>query len=220
MSVKIKTLTWYAFLVWAVIELAISVGNFKSSAWPALPSWLDFIFFALAAANILLLAAEHVGRRKAWLSFFIVTVLSGAACYFGRDFVNLSYTPLMGPMIVGSVPLALPLLWWTVVGGFYLVYRYVLPVFDARVLALMISVSVLVFDWILEPFAWRIKFYWLWNHGTVPWQNYFVWLLLSFVLARLVPLKGDSSPAGYQKPIIVISVMLAVFILTRLAQML
>jgi len=220
MNRKAAQFLWYAFLAWAIIELTVSVGKFKSTVWPTLPAWLDFTFFALAAANVLLLASEHVGSRKAWLSFFIVTILSGTACYLGRDFVNLSYTPLMGPMIGGSLPLALPLLWWALVGSLYLLYRYILPIFDARVLALLTAVSILVFDWLLEPFAWRIKYYWIWNHGEIPWQNYFAWLILAFLLARLVPLKGASAPAGYQKPLSVILVLLAVPVLTRLAQML
>jgi uncharacterized membrane protein YhaH (DUF805 family) len=61
MNHRSRTAFWYLFLAWSVLEFAISVLKFKSSTWPALPAWIDFIFFALAAVNLLYFAAAHVG---------------------------------------------------------------------------------------------------------------------------------------------------------------
>jgi uncharacterized membrane protein len=211
MNRNIRNISWYLFLAWSALELAINLGKFKSAALPALPAWIDFVFYTLAAANILFEAAAHVGWKKTWLSFLIVGAVGGGACYFGSTRIGPAYTPLMGPLIANTLPLALPLLWWTVIGGFYLLFRYLLPIFDPRVLALLTAVATLLFYTLLEPFAARVKLYWIWNQGSAPWLNYFSWLLLAFALARIIPLKGDSAPADFKRPLIAILIMLLIF---------
>jgi hypothetical protein len=215
MNRKFRQAVWLAFLAWAALELVTSGAKFRPASCPALPPWIDFGFFALAAAVILFEAAAHVGWRTGWLAFAIVGVTSGGACWLAARRFGPEITPMLGPMI-GGLPLALPLLWWAMIGGLYLLYHCLLPLFDARVVALLTGVSSLVLYALLEPFASQHKFYWLWPGGKAPWLAYFGWLLLAFGLARLAPLKGDSKPAGWRRPLTVIAALAAVFVSGRL----
>ncbi|MDR2462735.1 MAG: hypothetical protein LBD30_03030 [Verrucomicrobiales bacterium] len=206
-----KKIFWWLFLAWSALELTVSAARFQSAGIPALPSLIDFVFFTLAAAVILFEAASHVGWRKTWLAFFIVVTVSGAAFRLGAPRLGLACTPTMGLLIADSLPLALPLLWWSLIGGFYLTYHRVLPIFDARVVALLVALSALTVGWLLEPFASRLKHYWLWEQGSAPWLYWLGWLVLAFALARIIPLRGDSKPTGCQKPLTVTLILAVLF---------
>ncbi|MDR1303590.1 MAG: carotenoid biosynthesis protein [Verrucomicrobiales bacterium] len=215
MNRAIRNICWHLFLACAALEFIISTVRTHAAPWPALTVWVDFTFFALAAAVVLCEAAAHAGWRPALLALLIISTVSGAACWFGASYLRLTYTPMLGPLIARTLPLAVPLLWWSLIGGGYLVWHRVLPLFDARMVAFLTAISALTVGWLLEPFATRVKFYWTWEHGAAPWQYYLGWLALAFILARVVPLQGDSQPVSCRRPLTVTLVMAAWFALGR-----
>ncbi|MDR1192261.1 MAG: carotenoid biosynthesis protein [Verrucomicrobiales bacterium] len=207
----IRKVVWYAFLIGAAVEFSLASAGYHAVA---LTGWLDFAFCTLAAAVILSEAAAHVGWRMAALAGVIVVTVSGAVAWLGAPRAGLCYTPAFGPLLANRLPLVLPLLWWALAGGWYLVWHRALPVFDARVVALLVAGALLLTDWLLEPFAAR-RYYWTWAQGAAPGLNYLGWLALAFILARVVPLRGDSKPDNLYRPLTVTLALAALFLTAR-----
>jgi len=199
MNRKIRQFFWYAFLVFAVLEFVAGVVKFGSEQCPSLPMWLDLVFFSLAAINVLYFVAGHVGAMKARLSFGIVIVIVGAICWFEARHTDFDFTAKAEPMLFGTVPVMLLLMWWSVIGAAYLFWHRVLPLYDARVVALLTTTVATAMDFLLQPGA--------------GWLHYFTWFLAFFFIARVLPLKGDSKPVDGLKPLAVLVIFAVIFAL-------
>jgi putative membrane protein len=51
--------------------------------------------------------------------------------------------------------------------------------------ALITGLLCMGYDFVLEPFASRVRNYWVWADGIIPPQNYMAWFVLSGLLAWL-----------------------------------
>lgn len=89
------------------------------------------------------------------------------------------YTETLQPQISG-VPIAISISWVMVVAVSYLI---VLRAKHLNLFATVVysSALVLAFDFLLEPFASFINFYWKWTLSFVPLQNYVTWFLAAAV---------------------------------------
>lgn len=231
--VVLGRISWLVFLIWSTVGLAIVASGFDAAAierlgWPAwitrfaigILGWGDFLFLFFAACVVFAVAWHAMGLAYCLRAAAIVMIGSGVVetigTWTGFPFGAYTYMGRMGPQI-GPLPLAIPLAWWLVVGGFYLSGRQLLPLADARMLSLGTAAAATFFDWILEPFAWQVRGYWVWHDGAVPVQNYAAWFALSFILARIspfhraVPQRLDLRPAG------ALTLTLLLFIIGRLA---
>jgi len=225
---------WGAFLVWStlgIFSIVLGVNLSAVSAWPlnntlnffvrSSLQWGDFIFLLLGFLNLLLFSAAHLGWRQTCLCCAGVLLLSAVAetvgTLTGFPFGNYYYTPVLGPRLGGVLPLAIPLAWWTVLSGFYFILHDLRPTWTPRLLALGTAFAAVGFDWILEPFAWQVRHYWIWAGLAVPLQNYLSWFVLSFALARLLPLHGRQAPGRRLIPALTLGLMLLLFVAGRLA---
>ena len=122
------------FLIWAAVGLFITGLNITIltiESWP-IPEWLtvfftgcllwgDFIFNALAALVILILYSQWIGWGRSLAGLFLVGFCGAMAEWVGTKtgfpFGDYHYTGNMGPMIVGQLPWAIPLAWWSVGGA-------------------------------------------------------------------------------------------------------
>jgi uncharacterized membrane protein len=223
---------WFIFLVWSTVGMAIMATGFseaKIQAWNTAPwlisaattclRWGDFLFLFFGGCVVLASAWQAMDRRSLVRTVLTIAVGSGIVETIGTltgfPFGAYTYTGRMGPQL-GPLPLAIPVAWWLVVGGFYLTGRRLLPQADARMLSLGTAVAAVVFDWVMEPFAWQVRGYWIWHDGAIPLQNYAAWFALGFILARATPLhraapqRLDLRPAG----VLILTILL--FILGRL----
>lgn len=226
-------IAWPVFLIWSTVGLAIMATGLDAAMiegwnWPAsleraalaCLGWGDFLFLFFAGCVVFATAWHAMGLAAAGRAAALIMIGSGIVETIGTltgfPFGAYTYMGRMGPQL-GPLPLAIPVAWWLVVGGFYLTGRRLLPLADARMLSLGTAVAATIFDWILEPFAWKVRGYWIWHDGAVPLQNYAAWFTLSFILARITPLhraapqRIDLRPAGA----LLLTVLL--FILGRLA---
>ena len=223
---------WWALIGWSAAGYAVTVfkidaGFIHSMHLPqrvdefvsACLPWGDFIFLFLAALNVFHFAIDHLGWKTAGKSFVVIALGSAAietlGTLSGFPFGYYLYTSNLGPRIFGILPLAIPLAWWAVIGGFYFVIRSRFPRWNQRWVALGSAACATAFDRIMEPFAWLVKQYWIWVPGYIPWQNYVAWFALSFLLARLAPLHGQQAPANTVKPALILALMAGLFILGR-----
>jgi uncharacterized membrane protein len=229
---KIETILWPLFLIWSSCGLLTILFQIdqeslqRSVSIPALQSfgqlclaWGDFLFHLLAAANLLFAVARSLSWRKTWISFTLIALLSSLVetlgALTGVPFGDYHYTHRMGPMLAGVLPLAIPLAWWNILAPLYLLLRWFRPRLSPRLSALFTAALATLMDWIMEPFAWKIQGYWIWESGQIPLQNYLGWFFLSFILCRLSPLYSPYRTTLDRRLIAVPSLLLLYFITAR-----
>jgi len=112
----------------------------------------------------------------------------------GFPYGNFSYGIDLGPMILGAIPLALPIFFIPLVINSYLLVLLLEPrrteKFYFRVPAVIVAVTL---DLILDPGAVAINF---WNYGSglyygVPVSNYIGWMLSATVAVVTLDLSLD-----------------------------
>jgi uncharacterized membrane protein len=224
---------WWVFLIWSTVGLFIMATGLSEQTilgWNLDPAWTraalvclhwgDFLYLLFGALVVGSTAAQVLPARDLRIAILVIAVGSGLVETIGTltgfPFGSYTYMNRLGPQI-GPLPLAIPTAWWLVVAGFYLTARRLFPTLGRRTLSLITAAAATGFDWIMEPFAWEVRGYWIWHDGAVPLENYAAWFALSFILARLAPLhaaapwKTDLRAAG------VIVLTLLLFLIGRLA---
>jgi len=226
-------ISWFVFLVWSTVGLAIMATGFSGEtirSWGLSPAlerialaclgWGDFLFLFFAGCVVFATAWHALGTAFTVRAALTIMIGSGVVETIGTltgfPFGAYTYLGRMGPQI-GPLPLAIPVAWWLVVGGFYLTGRRLLPLAPARMLCLGTALAATAFDYILEPFAWRVRGYWVWHDGAIPLQNYAAWFALSFILARATPLHRAAPQRLDLRPAGALTLTVLLFILGRLA---
>jgi putative membrane protein len=205
-----------AFGFWFACGLIFTLGHIGPAtvaAWP-IPSWLhsfvalclgsgDPILILLAFANTHLLAARHwgatVARRWALVIIVLSLVIETCGALTGFPFGVYSYTDKFGP-VLGVVPMTIPLAWHVVLTNALFVVRTILPHLPRWGEAAGVGFIATLYDMILEPFATRVKDYWIWpadwqwHAGPVPVQNYIAWFVIGALLVfAFAPTSGNRS---------------------------
>lgn len=148
-----------------------------TSAWGWL--WTNFSNRGLALGAMLFLlgvAVEYVGVQT------------------GVPFGTYHYTGVLVPQLPGGVPLALGFAWLLiVVGGLFTAHLVLRSLrLYSRALAVVAGAVLAVgLDLLLEPVAYHVKEYWLWEGGAqgyygVPWSNFAAWLAVALFLGFLL----------------------------------
>lgn len=232
-------LPFRVFIIWAMVGFLItgmnvSILTVESWELPALLSQFftqclllgDFIFNALAALVVLLLYSQWIGWGRSLTGLFLVGFCGALAEWVGTKtgfpFGDYHYTANMGPMIAGQLPWAIPLAWWTVVGAFHLLFRTCWNALGPWTTALSVGTAATLFDWLMEPYAWQIKAYWIWHQGSVPLLNYISWFVLAAVFSVVLNAVGainkpHRSHATWQAAV-VLALMVGIFLLGRAVQ--
>ncbi len=222
---------WLAFLVWSLIGLgvvAFDIHPLSVEQWQ-LPgfmglfvkgclAWGDFLSNLLAALVVGATALRHLRAKAMATAAAVIMIGSGVVETIGTltgfPFGAYTYQGNMGPQI-GPLPLAIPLAWWVVVVGAYFTLHMALPSLSHWRLALLTGVVAVVFDWILEPFAWQVRGYWIWHGGEVPMANYLSWFGLAVLFAGMSPLHRAHQPPHDGRPAGVLLLMVLLFVLGR-----
>ncbi len=135
----------------------------------------------LAAVLIVLLSwlAEHIGVTTGW------------------PFGSYSYTAVLQPKLLGTVPLAIPMAWLLVVPGALEVARLMLGPQRPWLQVLLAATLALLLDVTIEPVATTIQGYWIWHEPgplvDVPTANFIAWWSLALLLAASTRLVLDAS---------------------------
>ena len=190
-----EKIVWWLFLVWALVGiLTLALGKIQL---PSALVWADALFLFLAALNIFLIILKTEGFRITLISFLIITL--GAAlvetigALTGWPFGSYHYTEQLGWKLGGILPFTIPLAWWIVISIGHTFARICFSKINRFGAALFCGAWAMLFDLVLEPFAWKVKGYWIWQHGYVPWNNYLAWFLTAFLLCLLCPWKNCPS---------------------------
>lgn len=182
------------FAAAVVAELGAQVVRGAAGGGPA--GWLALL--ATASWVVGLVWRERVGILRAWqcglwigLGSLVITLLATRHGFlFGRLEFRGGETPAVGP-----VPLSVPLLWWLVVGGGFLVVEGLWGELRAGVSAFTALIAVQM-ALMLLPFLGRLRGYWRWPAGRgflgVSWEVLVAWVTLSLGLALGLVILGEN----------------------------
>ena len=232
---------WYFFLVWTALVAVVWMGGIREdhiADWVQNPGLraalvfslgiLDPFWFTLAAANVYLGIAEVEGiataRRWAVIVLCGVAAILTCSAVTGIPLGSALYSRRLGVRL-GMAPVALPLLWFTViVGGRELMLR-LFPRASHGQVALGAGVVAFLTAVNLDPLATKIRLYWFWYAPDIrapiatPWQSYATWLATGAALAFALRERDVLIGVGKRplRPVIVLALFHAVFLATHLA---
>jgi putative membrane protein len=213
----------FIYVVWATVGLFVVGANIG----PLAAGWEDMLFQLFAATVLFVHAAISFGRVRAVLALVLVMTVGGAVEILGArtgfPFGDYAYTGRFGPQIFGDLPLAIPLAWWVIVYSCWYLLRLAAGGAKPLLYCGVAAILAVCIDGVIEPVAWLIRGYWLWQDGAfwyeVPLSNFIAWFWLALLLIILVELcfgnNGRRPPVaavGYGGPLIVLQLMLATFI--------
>jgi len=147
------------------------------------PFFTALVPFSLLISMILILLYHGPVSRKQWLTFGLIWLagflIELAGVNTGFPFGEYRYGATLGPRLAGT-PVIIGLNWLMLI---YAVTVMTSP-FTTNIYfrAVFASVSMVVYDFVLEPAAIRLDM-WNWDMVAVPMQNYLAWLLVSFVFS-------------------------------------
>ena len=231
---RLREALWKFFLIWAGVGL-LAVTFRLTPAWAhalPLPGWLssfvalclhygDFVSMLLASSHVYFSAVDRLGLKKARLTAAVILGASGILETFGTltgiPFGSYTYTDAFGPRIGGVLPLAIPLAWFAVVAGANLTFSQFWHGATRAPLAIATGAFALFFDYLMEPFAYAIRGYWIWAGNIVPPQNYFSWFIFSAMMAWITPIHAEPAAKPDARPAITLAIMLGLFLAARIS---
>jgi uncharacterized membrane protein len=188
------------------------VQRFVSFQLPGKEGVWDAALLILALAATLASSGRQLPAQNVLLATVIVGVIGGGINALGSltgiPFGPVIYTQAGGPRLFDSLSWFVPLLWIVAVLGSRGVARLILrPWRKLRVYGYWLmgitTLLTLIFDLGLEPFATRVRHYWLWDRTKIPvdWygtplSNFLGWLVTTIlVLAFATPALMKKKPA-------------------------
>lgn len=184
--VFIAFLLAFAF-AWTTLLLGLSPD------WP----WIDPLLWTLAAAASLVGLSRRLPEQNVLMSAAIIAGLSlGIAVVSDRTAIPYGprvYSDQLGGWILG-VPWPVPFMWITIIVTCRGVARLIMRPWRKTTYYgfWVIGLTCLLALWLdigLEPFAARVKRFWLWqaspgvwNWHSAPWTNFLGWLATAFAI--------------------------------------
>lgn len=241
----LSELPWIFFLIWSSVGMVITGLNInaqKIEEWRAsgLPDLFcnmgmaslyigSLVFMAVASIIIFQVLSKRHTLRRVTMAFILIAIVSGVVeavgTLTGYPFGQYHYTDAMGPQLLGVLPLAIPLAWWIVVAGLLVIFQQIFPQMTRAGIYLCTAAGATSLDAVMEPYAWKVTGYWLWEGSHVPLQNYFGWFILSFLLAMTSQLgfveqpASGSAPADRDwRPLIILGIMMTQFVLGKIGR--
>ena len=201
-AVLALSLHWLLTVVFAVALVLEMVMPFTPMNLPGHPGWPELVLLVAGVACTITALSNRLPLQNVLLAVFLIAVLGGAVhtlgVITGIPFGPFEFGAGVGPVVFNTLPWAVPLIW-------------ILAVLNARGVARLIlrpwrktnaygfwligvtAVLTLLFDFALEPFASRVKHYWLWTPTKFPvtWQgaplsNFLAWAAVSVLISVVI----------------------------------
>jgi len=193
----------HRFTIAVVFPLVGAISLLASAELP-LPAWAAFnpffvLFGTLVMRLPLVAGVAPLLDRKATLALVALTAYSYAielvGVRTGWPYGEFAYGVDLGPMLLGEVPLGLPVFFFPLVLNAYLLVLLLLGGHaESTVKRLLATLAtVILIDLVLDPGAVAIGF-WIYEQGAfygVPWSNYLGWLLSGAVAVVLFDVGFD-----------------------------
>jgi uncharacterized membrane protein len=215
-----KITAWVHWLL--TILVVVSFGAALVLPWtstnlPDKSDWPDALLISLATASTVVALSRRLPMQNVLGTALIIAVIGGAAHALGEitdmPFGPFVFGPEAGPKLFKTLPWAVPLLWVFAILNSRGVARLILrPWRKTKTYGFWVigftTALVMLFDLALDPFAARVKHYWLWTPTKFPvtWQgaplvNFLGWAALSLlILAFVTPALINKRPKGKSSP--------------------
>ncbi|TLS36141.1 carotenoid biosynthesis protein [Pseudalkalibacillus caeni] len=226
---------YYLFLFWYGCGIILLTFNLLP---PAL-EWANAVFLMLAGtlgALYLIVTYGKLTGGLVTLGIIIISILAeGLGVHYGLLFGSYDYNADFGLKLFG-VPLAIGFAWVMVISTTHVIAGCITDGFQRKgklIHGLVYSVTgailAVVMDLILDPVAFVVKEYWIWEgesiYYNIPLQNFFGWFMLAFIfhlaihflLARFSRSPADFSSVRSQRMVllyVLVTVMFTILGLT------
>lgn len=162
-----------------------------------LPSWLEWAnaFFLMLAGTLGFLYfmkrfGAISGASLGIVIFFSTFIVEWAGADSGFLFGSYDYTDRFAPNLFG-VPIAIGFAWLMVMATTHVVARWIVPA-GGLLYAAVGGIGAVIIDLIIDPVAFQIKQYWIWEdtglYYEIPWTNFFGWFVVAFILHLIIDL--------------------------------
>ena len=200
-----KMKAWFHWLFAALLATALVLvlaANGMTLDLPGKPGWPETLLILLATISTLAALARQLPLQNVLLAAVVIALVGGAVHALGATtgipFGPFQFGPEAGPQLFKTLPWAMPVIW--VVAGLNSrgVVRLILrPWRKLRsygfwLIGLTAALTML-FDLAFDPFASRVKHYWLWVPTKLPltWQgaplvNFLSWAAVTLLMLALV----------------------------------
>ncbi len=209
-----QTATWVHWLCTALLAAAFALvlaANGLSLDLPGKPGWPEALLLLLATLGTIAALVRQLPLQNVLLATGIIALMGGAVdtlgVTMGFPFGPFLFSAEAGPQLFKTLPWAVPLIWVVAVLNSRGVARLLLrPWRKVRNYGFwLIGLTALLtalFDLALDPFATRVKHYWLWLPTKFPvtWQgaplvNFLSWAVVSvLILAFVTPALINKNP--------------------------
>jgi len=214
-SLAEKMKAWFHWLFAALLAAAFALAlaaNGLSLDLPGRQGWAEALLILLATASTITALARQLPLQNVLLAAFVIAFMGGAVHALGAT-MEIPFGPFLfgaeaGPQLFKTLPWAMPLIWVAAILNSRGVVRLILrPWRKIRSYGFwLIGLTaglMMLFDLALDPFASRVKHYWLWMPTKFPlaWQgaplvNFFSWTAVSLLMLVIVtPALINKNPA-------------------------
>lgn len=176
------------FIIWYCIGIVLL-------SFDLLPQWLEWAnaFFLMLAGSLGFLYffrtfGKTAGTFLGAMIFVSTFIVEGAGA--GSDFLfgSYDYTELFAPNLFG-VPIAIGFAWLMVMATTHVLALSIFPN-GGWSYAAAGGIGAVIMDLIIDPVAFQIKRYWIWEDGGlyygIPWTNFAGWFIVAFTLHLLI----------------------------------
>ena len=208
-------LHWLLTVVFAAAFVLVVVMLFKPLKLPGNPGWPELLLLASGVACTITALARRLPLQNVLLAVFIIAVLGGAVHALGAitgiPFGPFEFGESIGPQVFKTLPWAVPLIWVLAILNSRGVARLILrpwrkiSAYGFWLIGVTAALT-LLFDFALEPFASRVKHYWLWTPTKFPvtwqgrrWSNFLGWAAVSVLILGVHHARPDQQTAGQEK---------------------
>jgi uncharacterized membrane protein len=206
--------TWFQRLLTALLVAAFALvfANGTTFHLSGPPGWPETLLLLLLTVTTITALARQLPLQNVLLAACIIAILGGAVHAFGVT-MGIPFGPFLfgtdaGPQLFKTLPWALPFIWIVAVLNSRGVVRLILrPWRKIRSYGFWLigltAVLTMLFDLAFDPYASRVKHYWLWLPTKLPvtWQgaplvNFFSWAAVTLLMLMLVtPALINKNPA-------------------------
>jgi putative membrane protein len=193
---------WILALSLAAVFALVLAALFTPLKLPGKPSWLEALLLLLAAAGTVTALARRLPLQNVLLATSVIAVIGGAIHALGAmtdiPFGPFTFSTAAGGELFNTLPWSIPLIWVVAIlnsrGVARLIFRPWRKIgpHGFWLMGLTAALTTL-FDFALEPFASRVKHYWLWTPTKLPatWQgaplsNFLGWLVVSLLIVIFI----------------------------------
>jgi uncharacterized membrane protein len=204
-AVAEKMKAWFHWLFAALLATALVLvlaANGMTLNLPGKPGWPEALLILLATISTLAALARQLPLQNVLLAAVVIALVGGAVHALGATtgipFGPFQFGPKAGPQLFQTLPWAMPLIWVVAVLNSRGVVRLILRpwrklrTYGFWLIGLTAALTML-FDLAFDPFASRVKHYWLWVPTKFPltWQgaplvNFLSWAAVTLLMLALV----------------------------------